>query len=448
MIVVWHRADLRTLDHPALAEAAARGAVLPCFILDPSLLVAPYTGNNRVQWLYACLLALVESYKAIGSSLVVGAGSPEAELLRLARESDAKAVYAVRSYEPIGMARDARVKSVLAAAGIELKLFAGDCILEPGLVKNGAGTGYKVFTPFWKTWHTIPMPNLYAAPNRLEPHGIASLEIPKPVTNFTLPAAGEIAALNRLEVFIRRTGLKYETERDYPNLEGTSRLSLDLHLGTISPRVAASRASQAGMTGWVRELCWRDFYRHILVDEPRLGHEAFRKDWIDFPWRKDTQALEAWQHGQTGYPIVDAGMRQLEQTGWMHNRVRMIVASFLCKHLLINWQLGEQHFNTLLLDGDLASNNGGWQWSAGCGVDAAPYFRVFNPVTQGEKFDSSAKYIKRFIPELEGLANKEAHQPWTSLRPPKNYPAPILPLAFGRDRFLETAKNYLRQGVS
>ncbi len=446
MVLVWHRADLRTHDHPALASAVARGQVLPCFVLDPGLLVAPYTGNNRVQWLFACLQALSDSYAALGSSLVLCAGAPESELLRLARESGAKAVYALKSYEPIGMARDARVKAVLEAAGLEFKLFAGDCILEPGTVLNGNGSAYKVFTPFWRTWSGVPIPEVCATPQRLEPHGFLSLEFPNPI-GFALPKAGEDAAWQRLENFVGRVGLLYESQRDFPALDGTSGLSLDLHLGTISPRVAANRAVKAGMTAWVRELCWRDFYRHILVAEPRLEKNAFRTDWNDFPWLEDALDFQAWQTGNTGYPIVDAGMRQLSSTGWMHNRVRMIVASFLCKHLLQNWQLGAAHFNDLLLDGDLASNNGGWQWSAGCGVDAAPYFRVFNPVTQGEKFDSSAEYIKRFVPELADLPNKEAHQPWTSLRPPKSYPAPILPLALGRDRFLETAKKHLKNAV-
>ncbi len=444
MILVWHRADLRTHDHPALANAAARGQCLPCFVLDPRLLSTPYTGNNRIQWLYACLAALSESYRALGSSLVLVAGRPEQELLRLARETGAKAVYALRSYEPIGVARDARVKAALEAAGIELKFFAGDCILEPGSVLSGSGTHYKVFTPFWRTWSSLPMSEIQPTPKHLEPHAVPSLELPKISALLPLPEAGEHAAMQRLEQFIRRVGLHYETQRDLPSIEGTSRLSLDLHLGTISPRVAASRASQAGMTAWVRELCWRDFYRHILLAEPRLENEAFKSEWNTFPWREDALDLDAWRTGNTGYPIVDAGMRQLSSTGWMHNRVRMIVASFLCKHLLISWQSGEAHFNQLLLDGDLSSNNGGWQWSAGCGVDAAPYFRVFNPVTQGQKFDSSAEYIKRYIPELEGLPNNEAHQPWTGLRPPKSYPAPILPLTLGRDRFLETAKQHLK----
>lgn len=442
MILVWHRADLRTHDHPALAHAAAQGAVLPCFVLDPNLLAPSYSGNNRIQWLYACLKALNSSYQALGSSLVLAAGTPETELVRLARASNAKAVYALKSLEPIGQERDKRVAAALAQAGIEFRLFLEDCIQPHGSIKNGAGAGYKVFTPFWRSWSALPLPEILAAPARLGAHGLTGLAFPEPT--LPLPEAGEWAAKARLEQFVRRVGLFYDTQRDLPSLEGTSRLSLDFHLGTLSVRVAAQYAQKAGMTGWVRELCWRDFYRHILADEPRLEREAFRKEWNNFPWRDAPDELEAWRTGNTGYPIVDAGMRQLLQTGWMHNRVRMIVASFLCKHLLISWQHGETHFNNLLFDGDLASNNGGWQWSAGCGVDAAPYFRVFNPVTQGEKFDAGAEYIKRYLPELEALPNKEAHQPWTSLRPPKAYADPIVPLGFGRERFLETAKGYLK----
>jgi deoxyribodipyrimidine photo-lyase len=449
MILVWHRGDLRIHDHLALFEASARGAVLPCFVLDPNLLRMPYTGNNRIAWLYACLRALQDQYTKLGSSLVLRAGPPEEELIRLAQESGAKAVYALRSYEPVGRARDERVGRALEQAGIEFRVFNGDCILEPGLLKTGSGTSFKVFTPFWRVWSQNAMPIPLEAPPHLESHGVrSSVEISDAPSSLPLPHAGEGAALKRLESFIGRVGLKYEAERNTPSIPGTSHLSIDLHLGVLSPRVAAARAAQSGMTGWVRELAWRDFYRHILWDEPRLETEPFKPAWKTFPWRDtDGEAkadLEAWRTGNTGYPVVDAGMRQMIQTGWMHNRLRMIVASFLCKHLLISWKTGVDVFHEHLLDGDLASNNGGWQWCAGCGVDAAPYFRVFNPVTQGEKFDADAKYIKQYVPELEGLPTKEAHQPWTSLRPPKDYPAPIIPLSLGRDRFLETAKGHLK----
>ncbi|MFN3267180.1 MAG: cryptochrome/photolyase family protein [Deinococcales bacterium] len=444
MILVWHRADLRTHDHPALAHAAAQGQVLPCFVFDPKLLERSYSGNNRIQWLIACLRALDSSYQRLGSSLLLAAGAPESELLRLARAHNARAVYALKSLEPIGRERDARVRAALEQAGIEFKLFASDCVHEWGSIKNGSGASYKVFTPFWRAWSALPLPKLEPTPMRLEPHSVEGLEFPEPLCHIALPTAGEQAAQQRLERFIAQVGLFYDTKRDLPSLEGTSRLSLDFHLGTLSVRMAARRAQQAGMTAWVRELCWRDFYRHILADEPRLEHQAFRREWNDFPWRDAPDELEAWRTGNTGYPIVDAGMRQLQQTGWMHNRVRMIVASFLCKHLLIDWQRGAAHFNDLLFDGDLASNNGGWQWSAGCGVDAAPYFRVFNPVTQGEKFDPDAAYIKRYLPEIEALPTKEAHQPWISLRPPKSYADPIVPLGFGRERFLESAKRHLK----
>ncbi len=444
MILVWHRADLRTHDHPALHHAARGSSKLaPVFVLDPVLLKLPYSGRTRIAFLYANLHALNQSYQALGSSLIVRYGTPEEELLKLARESGATAVYALRSDEPIGRTRDARVKTMLEKNGVELKLFDSDTIQQPGTIKSLSDTSYKVFTPFWKTWSTHSISTL-ATPKKLEPHELSSLAIPEPKAQVSLPEAGETAAKVKLEHFIRNVGLHYESWRNTPAVDGTSQLSRYLHLGVISPRYAAARAQQAGMTGWVRELCWRDFYRHILFDEPRLAVEAFKPTWNNFPWRDSSGDLEAWKTGNTGYPIVDAGMRQLLETGWMHNRVRMIVASFLTKHLLLNWQLGEAHFNELLIDGDLASNNGGWQWTAGCGVDAAPYFRVFNPVTQGEKFDVNAEYIQKFIPELRDLEPKFAHQPWTMTRPPKTYADPIVPLIVGRERFLETAKLHLK----
>jgi deoxyribodipyrimidine photo-lyase len=445
MILVWHRADLRLHDHPALNEAATRGgAVAPCFVLDPSLLNMPYSGKPRIAFLHANLRALNEAYETLGSGLVLRAGKPEEELLKLARESGATAVYALRSYEPVGRERDERVKKVLEANGVEFRVLAGDCIFEPGLIRSGSGGSYRVFTPFWRNWSAQALPVPLPVPKTLAPHKLTSLEFPAPQTKLDLPPAGEAAAFERLSAFLRDVGLQYEYQRNLPAIDGTSRLSMYLHLGVISPRTAAARATRAGMTAWVRELCWRDYYRHILWDEPRLALEAFKPAWQGFPFRDAPDDLAAWREGMTGYPIVDAGMRQLETTGWMHNRVRMIVASFLTKHLMIHYQHGETVFNERLLDGDEAANNGGWQWVTGCGVDAAPYFRVFNPVSQGEKFDVDAQYLKRFVPELEGLSVKEAHQPWTSLKPPKDYPAPMTSLNSGRERFLETARRHLK----
>ncbi len=446
MIIVWHRADLRTHDHPALFEAAlkSQNQVLGTFILDPSLLKMPYSGRTRIAFLHANLHALNESYQGLGSNLVLRAGDPAKELLDLCRHSGAKAVYALESYEPVGVRRDAHVKKILNTAGIELRWFTGDVVQAPGTILTKTGGPYRVFTPFWRAWSSIPMVNPLPVPKHLEPHGISGLEIPEPAAKIPLPAAGEDAALKILEDFVRQVGLRYESLRDLPATHGTSRLSPYLHLGVLSVRQAAARAVRAGMTGWVRELCWRDFYRQILFEEPRLETEAFKPAWNDFPWRDAPDDLERWTEGMTGYPIVDAGMRQLRDTGWMHNRVRMIVASFLTKHLLISWQAGERVFNDRLVDGDLASNNGGWQWAAGCGVDAAPYFRVFNPVSQGQKFDADGAYIRQHVPELEGRTGLDVHQPWTSLRPPKTYPDPILPLGMGRDRFLETAKRHLK----
>jgi deoxyribodipyrimidine photo-lyase len=464
MILLWHRADLRTHDHPALELACGTNApgkrVVPVFVLDPRLLEMPYSGHSRVAFLYANLRALSENYHKLNSTLVVLCGSPEVELLRLAREHGVKEVHAIESLEPVGIRRDARVRAVLEQNGVKLILSRSDTIQAPGSVLNGSGGPYQVFTPFYRTWLTLglPMPTpaltrlephgfahrleSHGFAHRLEPHGLESLPIPEAKTNVPLPAAGQDAAQAMLERFVRERGAHYEARRDLPALDGTSGLSPYLHLGVLSPRTAAHAAR--AHTGWVRELAWRDFYRHILFAYPQLETAAFKPEWNDFPWRDSSSDLQAWSAGQTGYPIIDAGMRQLEQTGWMHNRVRMIVASFLTKHLLLDWHEGERIFNQHLIDGDQASNNGGWQWATGCGVDAAPYFRVFNPVTQGEKFDPDAQYIKRFVPELEHLEPKLAHQPWTATRQPFGYPRPIVDLKLGRDRFLETAKRHLK----
>jgi deoxyribodipyrimidine photo-lyase len=454
MVFVWHRADLRTHDHPALELArAATGSgklVVPVFVLDPSLLELPYSGKSRVAFLQANLRALSEKYHTLNSTLVVLYGSPEVELLRLAREHGASEIHAIASLEPVGIRRDQRVRAVLEQNGIQLILSRADTIQPPGSVLSGSGSPYKVFTPFYRTWLGLGLPQPAPSITRLEPpkleaHGLESMPIPEPQASIPLPAAGEGAALALLEKFVRDGGAHYEARRDLPAVNGTSGLSPYFHLGMLSPRTAAN-AAQAH-TGWVRELAWRDFYRHILFEHPHLETSAFKPEWNDFPWRDSSSDLQAWMEGQTGYPIIDAGMRQLAQTGWMHNRVRMIVASFLTKHLLIDWREGERIFNDRLIDGDQASNNGGWQWATGCGVDAAPYFRVFNPVTQGEKFDPNAEYIKRFVPELEHLKAKTAHQPWTANRQPTGYPRPIVDLKFGRDRFLETAKRHLKGGA-
>ena len=449
MILVWHRADLRTHDHPALELAASTNAsglrVVPVFVLDPSLLEMPYSGNSRVGFLYTNLRVLSENYHKLNSTLVVLYGPPEVELLRLARDTGATQIHAIASLEPVGIRRDARVRTVLEQNGIQLVLSRPDTIQPPGSVLSGSGGPYRVFTPFYRTWLGLGLPMPATTITRLEPHGLESMPIPEPKASVPLPAAGENAALAMLEQFVKERGAHYEARRDLPALDGTSSLSPHFHLGILSPRTAANAAR--AHTGWVRELAWRDFYRHILFEHPHLETSAFKPEWNDFPWRDSSDDLQAWSEGQTGYPIIDAGMRQLATTGWMHNRVRMIVASFLTKHLLIDWHEGERVFNDRLIDGDQASNNGGWQWATGCGVDAAPYFRVFNPVTQGEKFDPDAQYIKRFVPELEPLEPKLAHQPWNANRQPTGYPRPIIDLKFGRDRFLETAKRHLKGGT-
>jgi deoxyribodipyrimidine photo-lyase len=450
-VIVWHRADLRLHDHPALLAATAKNTtVIPVFILDPALLGPPYSGNNRVQFLYANLHALAERYSAIGSRLVVRFGQPAVQLTLLVQESQAQAVYALRSHEPAGRERDLVVAKALQTTGIALDLFDGDTIIEPGLVRTAGGTGYRVFTPFWRAWSSLAWPHPGPALSYLTAHTLASATIPMPHSTVTLPMAGEQAAIAQMQRFLRDQGRFYSESRDFMAQNATSQLSSYLHLGILGPRQAAAAAAAAANSQWLRQLCWRDFYRHLLWDEPRLATEAFKLAWNSFPWRDHTQNNStaasdflAWQTGQTGYPIIDAAMCQLIGTGWMHNRARMLVASFLTKHLLIDWRAGEAWFNQHLLDGDLANNNGGWQWTAGCGVDAAPYFRVFNPLTQGEKFDSDGDYIARYLPELAVLAPEARHQPSMLSRVACNYPQPIIELSQGRERFLAVAKQHL-----
>ena len=319
MILVWHRADLRTHDHPALELAVGTNApglrVVPVFVLDPSLLEMPYSGRSRIGFLYANLRALSENYHKLNSTLVVLYGSPEVELLRLMRETGAKQIHAIASLEPVGIRRDAKVRAVLEQNGIQLILSRSDTIQPPENVLSGSGGPYRVFTPFYRTWLGLGLPMSTPNITTLEPHGLQSMPIPETKVSIPLPTAGEDAAQAMLEQFVRERGAHYETRRDLPAVNGTSSLSPYFHLGILSPRTAAHAAR--AHTGWVRELAWRDFYRHILFEHPHLETSAFKPEWNDFPWRDPGTDLQAWTEGQTGYPIVDAGMRQLATTGWI-----------------------------------------------------------------------------------------------------------------------------------
>jgi deoxyribodipyrimidine photo-lyase len=416
--LVWFRRTLRLDDNRALYTALENAKqVVPVFILDPAILSRHDTGPRRVEFLYAALGALDRALRARGSYLVVRCGEPLEQLGRLAQETGATALYFSREYSPAGRARDARAIKQLS---LECHACRDHLIAEPESVRTKMGAPYSVFTPYFRVWQEQPTLAPQAAPEHIPtPQNIASEPLP-PVPGQR--AATESEAQARLSAFARSGMGRYATDREFPDEPGTSQLSIYLKFGMLSARRALETARQlrpslplgerAGVDAWVRQLAWRDFYYQILWHHPHVAVGCFKPLYDSLVWPNDEALFAGWQRGETGYPIVDAGMRQLAQTGWMHNRVRMIVASFLTKDLLCDWRLGEQHFMQQLLDGDQAANNGGWQWAAGTGTDPQPYFRIFNPVSQGEKFDPEARYVKRWCPELKQVPTKWAHKPW------------------------------------
>jgi deoxyribodipyrimidine photo-lyase len=457
----WIRRDLRLTDNQALAAALAHAdGVMPVFVLDPTLLNSPYVGPKRVAFLLAGLRRLDEDLRARGSRLIVGWGDPRDELTALLTECGAEAIFTEEDFTPYAQQRDSGV-----AERLPLHLVGGRIVHPPGVVLKADGTPYTVFTPFGRRWKTFPLPQAGAvlpAPDWLStPPEVSSLPIPtEPAWRPTVPfPPGEAEAQRRLRAFVDGDDspvYRYAEGRDRLDIDGTSCLSPYLHLGMVSTRQAVVAALEAiatapdaqarqGAETWLDELIWREFYVHILYHFPYVLQESFRANLRAVPWENDEEAFAAWCEGRTGYPVVDAGMRQLVQTGWMHNRARMIVASFLVKDLLIDWRWGERYFMQQLVDGDLASNNGGWQWTAGTGTDAAPYFRVFNPVLQGKKHDPQAAYVHRWVPELARVPDKFVHQPWkmpfeaqqkAGCIMGQDYPAPIVDHAWARERAL------------
>ncbi len=457
--IVWFRQDLRLEDNFALAAARLKGgAILPVYIWDETGEGAWPPGAASRWWLHHSLQRLDESLRGRGSRLVLARGKTAEVLAALIAQSRATAVYWNRRYEPAAIARDKKLKAGLVAAGVEAKSFNSALLFEPHVVQNKSGQPFQVFTPFWRFCQALPveepvrlpaghLPAIDRWPASLE---LAELEL-LPRVNWgaglmTAWQPGENAAMQRLKRFIAGALKDYAEQRNRPDTAGTSILSPSLHFGEIGPRqiwAAVRELSKdsgvfpvnRGAGVFLTELGWREFACHLLFHFPRTPAEPLRREFAAFPWRKDATQLQAWQQGRTGYPIVDAGMRQLWQTGWMHNRVRMIVASFLVKHLRLSWQEGAAWFWDTLVDADLASNTLGWQWSAGCGAEAAPYFRIFNPILQGGKFDSSGSYVRRWMPELAGLPAEFVHQPWAApagilaaagLRLGKNYPQPMV----------------------
>ena len=430
-VIYWFRRDLRLADNPALTAACESGSeVIPLCILDPDEPI----GGASLWWLHESLAQLSAACKARGVPLILRRGKPSDVLKKLIKETGAKSVFWNRCYEPQAIARDKALKAELTDAGIDVQSFNASLLAEPWTLKNKSGEPYKVFTPFWRALAALaPFGMPLPSPKAIKPFGkkLASdtlsdwqLQPTAPDWAGGLRAAwkpGERAAIMRLADFLDVDVANYATARDMIDGEGTSNLAPYLHWGEISSRqiwaVSSMRAdaepkSAAGIAAFQRQLGWREFSIHLLFHWPDLVHAAWKQEYESFPWVDDDAQFRAWTKGKTGYPIVDAAMRALWATGTMHNRARMIVASFLIKHLLIDWRKGADWFEDTLVDADLANNRAGWQWVAGSGADAAPYFRIFNPVIQGEKFDPDGTFVRRWVPELAGLDVRYIHKPW------------------------------------
>jgi deoxyribodipyrimidine photo-lyase len=464
--IVWFRGkDLRISDHAPLRDALRAGEVIPLFVLDPYFFTPERAQRlpHRMQFLLESLASLERNIERLGSRLVLVEGKSTEVVPALASRWRADRVVAHRWVEPFARERD---KRVAAALGDRFALYEGETLLPPGTVRTGDDKPFSVYTPFARAVRrSLKVSEPEPAPKRLPPLpeieapgvSLPTLESLGIERNPNLLEGGERAGRARLDAFVRDRLAGYASARDRLDEAGTSRLSADLKFGTVSvrtvwSRVAAADAPKEDIEKLTNELLWREFTHHTLWDRPNLLSEPFRADFQGFPWKDDAAWLEAWKSGHTGYPVVDASARQLLGEGYVHNRARMISASFLTKHLGISYKRGEEHYLAFLTDGDWAQNNSGWQWSAGCGCDAQPYFRVFNPVTQGERYDPEGGYVRRWVPELAKLPNKFIHSPW--LAPPdvlraagvrlgETYPRPIVDHAEARERFLATAKAHL-----
>ena len=386
--IMWFRRDLRVSDHPALSEAADAEGLLCLFVLDERLLTAERMSPARIIYLRHALADLSTSLEDLGNRLVVTTGDPAEVVPQFASDLGTRTVHVSTDHSPFATRRDDAVEEALTQADVEFRRHGGVAIAPPGSVRTGSGSVYKVFTPFHRSWlddnhgEVLERPDsLPSAPSGVDGEAISDhdlLQADGPEQAW--PDGGEQAARDRLDEWLAVEVDDYDDQRDVMAADGTSRLSPDLHFGALSAREVWSRLDRRnpGQKTFATELAWRDFYLHVMDEWPEAATMAFRPEYRDLPWRTDEQEFEAWADGQTGYPVVDAAMRQLAQIGWMHNRARMIVASFLCKDLLIDWRRGEAHFLANLVDGDIASNNGGWQWAAGTGTDAQPFFRIFN----------------------------------------------------------------------
>jgi deoxyribodipyrimidine photo-lyase len=436
-VIFWFRRDLRLIDHPALEAAAERGPVLPLFIDDAAL--REPSGANRLHFLAASLRSLDRS---MGGRLVVRSGDPVRVLKELAGEIEAASVVATADFGPYGRRRDERVERELDSDHFSVSFLDSPYAVPPGTITTKADTPYKVFTPFFRAWTEHGRPQPSPTPEVDWVTGPATEGIPDaPEVTADLPPAGEDAAAERLDWFLDGPVHDYRECRNDPGIDGTSRLSPYLKWGTLHPRQILARLGRSsGEDVFRSEIAWREFYADVLFHRPDSARHAFVDTLASIEYDEGPVAderFERWCRGETGYPIVDAGMRQLVAQGWMHNRVRMIVASFLVKDLHLDWTRGARWFMQHLVDGDLASNNHGWQWVAGTGTDAAPYFRVFNPTTQSVKFDRSGTYLRRWIPEIAHLSDSRIHDPANDEGgPPAGYPEPIVDHAVERNEAL------------
>ena len=459
-VIHWFRRDLRIADNTALYHAAAEGSVIPVYILSSWKGQHYWTGANRQHFLCGCLESLAENLETLSGRLIIREGDALTELRKLLSETGATAIHFNRDPDPFGKAVEKELTDLCTELGVACHGHDDVAMHNPSEVLTQTGNPYKVYTPYSRNWLSLEKPAPLPKPKSLDtPPGIPSLPLPTvahwglKTPSAELPEPSERAARSRIARAVSEITAKYSARRDLPAEDGTSRLSQDLRYGLISIRtlyakviagqINASSAARPSIDIYIKELAWRDFYFAILHHFPHVLNHEFNEDWKGLPWDEPGENFERWKRGETGFPIVDAGMRQLLKTGFIHNRVRMITAMFLTKDLHIDWKLGESHFMQHLTDGEIASNNGGWQWSAGTGADAAPYFRIQNPWTQTARYDPDGIYIKRWITELANIHPKRFQAPPEDGRPlAPDYPLPCLDHKTERDRTLAIFKKH------
>ncbi len=467
--LIWYRQDLRLCDHRPLTRALELGhQVVCCYVLDQTTPGKHRIGGASKWWLHHALSDLGDQLRALGGELILRSGRYADVVPGLVEECEATALYFSRNYEPYMSDVEQSIKSGMDQKGVSVRRFSGNILFDPDMLRTKGGTPFKVFTPFWTNCRTQPPPvpplpapeSIRFVKRQPESESLADWKLLPNAPDW----AGEIAASwtpteagahDSLEQFLTCSVEQYSEARNLPAVKGTSRLSPYLHYGQISPAqvwhgtesaLAGTQTDRKGADTFMSEIGWREFSYHLLNQFPELPEKEFRRNFERFPWKKNSRYLKAWQTGQTGFPIVDAGMRELWATGWMHNRVRMIVGSFLVKDLLIPWQQGAAWFWDTLVDADLAANSASWQWVAGCGADAAPYFRIFNPILQGQKFDKDGEYVRRWVPELRELPKKWIHNPFEApsdvltqagVELGKSYPKPLVDRKVARQLALE-----------